>query len=223
MFHVKHATVALLLINFHQIGYSQAHVTIQDKPISIPVQKIEWIQDDLLTDGHYKSLTRLERDFFYWVNHLRFSPSLFAKDIVVKYLEQFPEMESSSSDDLLKELNGIETLPLLVPDSKLSSVAKSHGMDLVKNGRSLSHTGSRGRDFALRIRETGFLKCASENLYEGRAEALEALILLLIDHGVPGYGHRKAILKPYFGRMGCSVVQRPDNVSFVFVQIFSCQ
>ena len=223
MFHVKHATLALLLIGFHLLAYPQAQVIIQDKPFSISIPKIESIQYELQSDGHYKTLTRLERDFFYWVNHLRFSPSIFAKDIVVKYLEQFPEMESSSSDDLMKELKGMETLPLLVPDSKLSSAAKSHGMDLVTSGRSLSHTGSRGRDFTSRIRNIGSLKCASENLYEGRAEALEALILLLIDHGVAGYGHRKAILKPYFSRMGCSVVQRPDNGSFVFVQIFSCQ
>ena len=223
MFHVKHSLPFLLLINFHEIGHSQAQVTIPDKPFSISVEKISSIKEPLCSDAHYMSWTELERDFFYWVNHLRSNPSLFAQQIVIKYLQQFQEMESSSSRDLLRELNSLEPLPLLIPDAKLSSAAKTHGMDLVKTGRSLSHTGSKGRDFTSRMRAIGNLKCASENLYEGRAVALEALIILLIDHGVPGFGHRKAILKPYFSRMGCSVVQRPDQGPFIFVQIFSCQ
>lgn len=223
MFHVKHALLPFALIMFQQTGYSQARVTIQNKPFSISTQRKDSIQELLSSNLHYNALSPLERDFFYWVNHLRSNPPLFARDFVLLYLEQFPEMENTSLWDLVKELSGMESLQLLIPDAALSSAAKKHGMDLANTGRSLTHIGSKGKDFATRMREIGNLKCASENLYEGRDQALEALIILLIDHGVPGYGHRKAILNPHFNRMGCSVVQRPEKGPFIFVQIFSCQ
>ena len=223
VFHVKHSILFLSLSLFHPIAISQVQVTIQDKPLAIIVPRVRQIERTLYSFSHYRSLDSLEQEFFYWVNHLRSNPPDFADKILVKYLEQFPEMTSSSSNDLLKELYSLEGLPLFIPESGLSSVAGKHALDLAQNNRSLSHVGSKGRDFATRIRELGGFKCASENLYEGRPHALEALIILLIDHGIPGFGHRRAILNPSHSKMGCSIVQRPDNGMYIFVQVFSCQ
>jgi hypothetical protein len=223
VFHVKHSILFLILSLFHAIAISQVQVTIQDKPLSIKVPRVQQIERTLSSFSHYRSLDSLEQDFFYWVNHLRTNPPDFAERILVKYLEQFPEMTSASSNDLLKELLSLGSLPTFTPEAGLSSVARKHALDLAHNKRSLSHEGSNGRDFATRIREIGGFKCASENLYEGRPHALEALIILLIDHGVPGFGHRRAILNPIHQKMGCSIVQRPDNGLYIFVQVFSCQ
>lgn len=201
----------------------QAQVVIQDKPFILSPIKQDSLRNSLTGNSHYRNLDTLEQDFFYWVNHLRWDPSSFGTEIVEPYLREFPEMESSSSKSLLSELSRLEKLPFLSPDAGLSAVAGKHALDLVQNSRPLSHTGSKNRNFQSRIREAGTVKCASENLYEGRDQALEALIILLIDHGVPGYGHRGAILNPNHTKMGCSVVQRPNNGLFIYVQVFSCQ
>lgn len=222
MFHVKHPILLAVLFLLHQPTYSQAQVTIEDKPFTIQPTRKESIQISLSDNPHFQSLTSIERDFFYWVNHLRSNPRSFADDVIRPYLKEYPELRSKSSEDLFSDLKSLESLPLLTPDAMLSSAARKHATDLTGSGLSLSHTGSKGRDFGFRMREQGIKKCAAENLYEGRGIGLEALILLLIDHGVPGYGHRKALLSPVYASMGCSVVQRPSQGYHVFVQIFSC-
>jgi hypothetical protein len=222
MFHVKHPILLAILFLLHPPIYSQAQVTIEDKPFNIQPTRKESIQKSLSDHPLFKSLTSIERDFFYWVNHLRSDPRSFAYDVIHPYLKEYPELRSKSSEDLLNDLTSQESLPLLLPDAILSSAARMHATDLTGSSLTLSHTGSKGRDFGFRMREQGIRKCAAENLYEGRGIGLEALILLLIDHGEPGYGHRKALLSPIYSNMGCSVVQRPPQGYHVFVQIFSC-
>jgi len=47
------------------------------------------------------------------------------------------------------------------------------------------------------------------------------LILLLIDHRVPGTGHRKALLDASFTKTGIGVSMSNDQRA-IFVQILSC-
>jgi uncharacterized protein YkwD len=47
------------------------------------------------------------------------------------------------------------------------------------------------------------------------------LILLLIDTGVPGTGHREALLNPQFSTTGIGVARMNDR-RVVFVQQFGC-
>jgi uncharacterized protein YkwD len=72
------------------------------------------------------------------------------------------------------------------------------------------------------MNEAGITECAGENIFDGQDDALMVLILLLIDKGVPGAGHREALLNPSFTSIGIGVASM-DSRRFVFVQQFGCQ
>ena len=56
---------------------------------------------------------------------------------------------------------------------------------------------------------------ANENLCGGSNTAREAVIQLLIDQGIPGYGHRHNMLDPAWKYIGCyfvgQITDMPDN------------
>jgi uncharacterized protein YkwD len=87
---------------------------------------------------------------------------------------------------------------------------------------SLSHTGRGGKSFQKRMEDAGVENCAGENLFDGQDDALMGLILLLIDKGVPGAGHRQALLNPQFREIGIGISYM-DKTRMVVVQQFSCK
>ena len=223
MFHVKHPTIVLISICFHSILHSQVQVTIQDKPFVIPSQRLDTVVRFLSSQSDYNTLNTHEKEFVYWVNHMRSNPIDFARDIVSGYLDEFPEMKNESAISLLSELSFLNPLPLLHPKKFIGMAAKKHALYLLQSNRNLTHTGSGGKGFSTRMKEAGIGGVAGENLYEGRGNLLEALIVLLIDHGVPGYGHRKALLNPLFVTMGCSILTKTPDGTILLVQIMSSQ
>lgn len=223
MFHVKHPSILLISISFHSLLWSQVQVTIQDKPFVVPSQRLDTVVRFLSSQSDYSTQNTHEKEFFYWVNHMRSNPTGFARDVVSRYLEEFPEMKSESAIDLLNELNGLTTLPLLHPKAFIGVAAKKHALFLLQTNRNLTHTGSGGKDFFTRMKDAGIGGIAGENLYEGRGNLLEALIVLLIDHGVPSYGHRKTLLNPNFHSMGCSILAKAADGTILIVQIMSSQ
>ncbi len=70
--------------------------------------------------------------------------------------------------------------------------------------------------------EAGIKICALENIYEGKKNALEAVILLLIDNNTPGVGHRKTILDKTIHSIGVSFADKKNGVDYILVQDFSC-
>jgi hypothetical protein len=60
-----------------------------------------------------------------------------------------------------------------------------------------------------------------EVIFDGKDDMLVAVILLLIDHLVPGVGHRKALLNPAFTRTGAAVRFSREGRA-VMVQDLSC-
>ncbi|MGL6268723.1 MAG: CAP domain-containing protein, partial [Chitinophagaceae bacterium] len=101
--------------------------------------------------------------------------------------------------------------------------ASSHARDLALKQKTISHSSSDGRTFQQRMNDAQVKNCAGENILEGEKDALKAIIMLLIDQGVPDKGHRKALLNPDFNLMACSISPRKNSETFIHVQLFSCK
>jgi uncharacterized protein YkwD len=158
------------------------------------------------------------------VNLLRKDPASFSQNYLLPFLSQFPELEGPDSKSLEVDLNATAPLLTFQPEAILNRTAKTHARDLADHHKNLSHYSTKGESFPVRMEMAGIRTCAGENLYDGRNEPLKALLMLLIDHGLPGHGHRKAILRPDFVKMGLGIVSRPDQPGMaVVVQDFSCQ
>jgi uncharacterized protein YkwD len=104
----------------------------------------------------------------------------------------------------------------------LADLAFEHASDLAENNKQISHTDSRGRSFAQRMKLGGVTKCAAENIYTGKNDGLLALIMLLLDIGLETAGHRKNILGPNFANMGLSIRPHTSGKRIILVQVFGC-
>lgn len=196
---------------------------LQDKQFNISLSRQLQIDSFLNTSPLYAKLTKEEKDLFYWVNLLRFDPPLFEKEVILPFLQQFPESASSYSKSLSKELQAQEPLQLVLPDKRLSDLSMDQARDIVYKQKGISHQSSDGRSFQERMQNAGITRCAGENIFEGSKDALQAIIILLIDQGVPGVGHRKALLNPAFNIMGSAFVPKKSGPNTILVQIFSCK
>jgi uncharacterized protein YkwD len=166
-------------------------------------------------------LSAKEFEYLYWVNLMRQNPPDFHQRYVVPFLQQFPEAVSEESRSLTPAMRSLSTLPLLSPSRGLYVVSSIHAGFLARTGR-ISHSGEGGKDFGARMAEAGVTSCAGEVIFEGKDDMLVALILLLIDHRVPGLGHRKSLLNPEFTRTGVAVHYSRDGRA-VMVQDLSCK
>jgi hypothetical protein len=194
---------------------------MQDKPF----QYRHTVDSGLLLlisrETSYHSFSKVERESVYWVGILRRNPSGFWGSFVGPFLDQFPELQGPASRSLEKELMATGPLFILLPASNLQKAAETQA-DYLSSGGQFSHTGPKGKTFKQRMEDVGIKDCAGENLFEGKADPLVSLILLLIDQGVVGYGHRKALLNPAFTRIGLGVTKE-GNSAMIMVQVFSCE
>ena len=191
-----------------------------DKPFEANRLTDTSILNPLVRAGVKEYSTDLELSYLYWVNRMRRNPVAFHKDYVQPYLRQFPEAVSEESRSLEIEMTAITSLPPLVPVRSLHIASSIHAAFLARTGR-LSHDGEGGKGFATRMEEAGVRSCAGEVIFDGKDDMLVAVILLLIDHRVPGVGHRKALLNPTFTRTGAAVRFSREGRA-VMVQDLSC-
>jgi hypothetical protein len=218
---VKHYLLCLFLF-VSSICLSQGNILLEDQFFQFSHSYDQEINTRLLSDSSYAKLPESERLFLYWTNLFRKNPESFAKNFIKPFLVQFPSANNRSSSSLLHDLIGIKNLPFLLPNARLNELSRTHAVDLATNQKDLSHVSSTGKDFETRMQQAGIVSCGGENLLMGRRQPLENLILLLIDHNVPGFGHRKAILNPIYNIMGCSYSLVANSRQFILVQLFSC-
>ncbi len=212
----------LLLLMASITGFSQGVLILQDKPFVYKPSVDSALYKQLSADKNFSLLTKAEQDMYYWTNAFRKDPNRFYNEVVAEFLKQFPEAKSAAVKSLKKDLQGIKTLPLIFPDMGLINMSKTHGADLASRGGIISHQFSGGKDFSSRIKEAGQYRCGAENIFSGTPNYLEALIALLIDHGVADKGHRVNLLDPRFERMGVSIILISPKKG-VLVQDFACK
>jgi len=220
---VKRFLFAIIVSFCFNLTFGQGSIVLSDKPFVITHKKDTTIERVLNTHAAFLNLSPEEKAVVYWVNYARQNPKVFSNTILLPFLEQFPEAKSSYTRSLLSDLSTRSSLPALAPVKKLNDAAESHAKDLGLNQHSISHQSSKGESFKDRLNKFGDFECASENVYEGKEDGLQAVLFLLIDAGVQNLGHRKNILDPAMKYIGVSFfpAKGSDN-RFFMVQDFSC-
>lgn len=139
------------------------------------------------------------------INLVRSNPSGY-----VAYIQDFLDYwESSASEkataqELIKVLKKTKPMNKLAYSEKLGNLAKQH-CEWISKTSNFKHS------------KFGF----AENIQYGNDIIRFAVIDLLIDHGVPGRGHRKNLLNPDFKYIGVFEIEKSSkDMNNIIVQIF---
>lgn len=224
MFHVKRFTSVFIVLSLFlsTASFSQGSIRLTDKEFEHSHIKDTSITNALHGNKAFTSLSDPEKEAVYWINFTRLYPKRFCKEILLPFLEQFPEIKSSYTKSLVKDLNAVLPVPLILPAEKLNTIAHKHATDLGSNGYRISHNSSSGASFQKRMNEGGIFSCVAENIYEGKQRALQSVLFLLIDNGVPGLGHRKNILDQKMHSLGIAFYPIKSSSNYFSVQNFYC-
>ena len=179
------------------------------------------VESSLNEVTNYNSLSRDQKDWFYWTNYSRKDPRRFWDSVIVPILEVYPQFKNDFSISLKKDLYASSPLPMVIPSAQLANVATEHAEALAAKKSLPSHTSPDGSTFQTRMQKARIKKCAGENISFGPANTVLALVLLYLDQGVPDVGHRKSLLNPSFTEMGIGISSYPESRLMV-VQDFSC-
>lgn len=167
-----------------------------------------------------------EKDMITEINLLRSNPSAY-----IPYIEQhIAAIESGQrasepdevmlARELINQLRSSKPLPLLQPHQGLYFAAKNHGSEMrakaMKGHRSID--GAYPWDRILKIAPD--LSDGNENLVGGASDIREAIVLLLIDAGIPDRGHRRNLLNPSWEYVAVYYVGDVGDMSNNWVQNF---
>lgn len=169
----------------------------------------------------YDSLSSAKKEWFYWTSYSRKNPKIFWDSIVSPMIVSFPNLKSRNTETLKTELyNSKPSLPVK-PNLKLLKIAQAFADELSAKSASPSHTSPSGVTFSDRMKSSGIVECAGENVSYGPLNPVLMLVLLYIDEGVPALGHRKTLLNPAFVEMGVGIAKYNNGNSMV-IQDFAC-
>lgn len=120
------------------------------------------------------------------------------------------EEEVRALTTLINDLKKLKSLSILLPDKGVYNAAKKHAADQQTHEWKLLHTGSDGSSPWDRIKHfSPLMKFGNENIAGrygyGNNAPREIVLQLLIDGGIPGYGHRYNLLDPQWTYVACRV------------------
>lgn len=107
---------------------------------------------------------------------------------------------------LVDELKKTKPLRVLKPDPGIYKAARQHALDQEAHQWTLLHTGSDGSEPSDRIKKfVPSIMATGENIAGTypKPTPREVVIQLLVDDGIPGYGHRQNLLSPIWTHIAC--------------------
>ncbi len=145
-------------------------------------------------------LRKSEKDVIYILNLIRSYPALFAKTVLKKY----PGLSGNGylADDtyyfksLVDTLLTLEPVQMLYPDKTCYISAKSHAYQSGITG----YVGHERKVPDSKLKKHYYGECCDY----GHKDALEIVLSLLIDEGIPSLGHRDICLSSYT-KIGVSI------------------
>ena len=170
------------------------------------------------------SMTSEEMDMVKEINLVRGNPSGYIPYIqeYIENLKKTGDMGNSiaTAQELIAELKQTQRLSTLQPLQCVYTAAKKHGEDQKRRGDT-DHQGSDGSWPWDRVkRECSDLQDGNENLVGGPANIRRAVILLLVDDGIDGRGHRKTMLNPDWQYVACYKMGTVGSMPNCWVQNF---
>jgi LysM repeat protein len=157
-------------------------------------------------ESNTTAMSSEETDMANEINLVRNNPVAY-----IPYIEDYIKDLQKNGDnnavqtayELIAELRKTPKLSTLQPLQCLYIAARKHGNDQRKRGAT-DHQGSDGSwPWDRVLRECSDLKDGNENLVGGPANVRRAVILLLVDDGIEGRGHRKTTLNPDWKYVAC--------------------
>jgi LysM repeat protein len=170
------------------------------------------------------SMSAEEVDMVREVNMVRANPKAY-----IKYIEEYIDVLRKEGDqgtsiqtayELINELNQTPRLSTLQPLQCIYIAAKKHGDDQRIMGDT-NHQGSDGSwPWDRVLRECKELKDGNENLVGGPSSIRRCVVLLLVDDGIEGRGHRKTMLNPDWKYIACHKMGTIGSMPNCWVQKF---
>jgi len=115
--------------------------------------------------------------------------------------------EVKALTSLINDLKKLKPLSVLKPDSGIYNAAKKHAIDQNEHEWKLMHTGTDGSHPWDRITKfSPTMSFGNENIAGNSKDSITArdiVIQLLVDSGIPGYGHRYNLLDPGWTHVAC--------------------
>lgn len=113
------------------------------------------------------------------------------------------EEEVKALQSLMEDLETMQPLNALLPSANIHKACKKHARDQTPTG-DLNHLGTDGSWPSDRITKYApEMRSGNENLVGGKGSARYLVLLLLIDSGIEGYGHRYNMLDPDWTHVSC--------------------
>lgn len=142
-------------------------------------------------------LTKNQVEMVFLMNLARTDGSLFYESFVIPYEEMNESPKDTYIRSLKKDLQKVKDYPLLFVQEDLTNAAVYHAESSGKSGQT-GHPNYENRMLELNKK----YKSLGENADYGRLEALDIVMSLLIDRGIPDLGHRINILNPQYNSIG---------------------
>jgi hypothetical protein len=220
MFHVKHILVLATFLYFGSVK-AQGSISMSTNVVNYNLPEDIGLRKTLSAAPNFNTLSKDEKDVLYYLDYARKNPSIFLDRAINVFIAGHPEINSSYIKSLQELFKTLPQRDIILPDSLLGTVSKSHARDL-ESHQTISHTSSNGTTFQQRVGP--YLKnCGSEAIHASpRFTPLEAILMLLFDFNVPDMGHRKALLNVNFTKAGFGVALSSKGNS-ILVMDFSCQ
>ncbi len=171
----------------------------------------------------YNYMSAEEYQMIQEINLLRSNPAAY-----IPYVQEYRNKQKAKGwtvhdntiNELIAELGSTSPRSSLIPMPCVHNAARNHGQDMVKMGKA-NHIGTDGSWPWDRVKKTcPTFQDGNENLVGGAATVRDAVILLLIDHGIPTRGHRANLLNPHWTHVACHKVGNLGDLSYVWVQKF---
>ncbi len=203
-------------------------ITTPDTTVETPPAPTAASGIDTAREANY--MTEREKNMIKEINLVRSDPTGYIP-LVNEYREQvkrttftdanFAKEELRAIEDLIRELQLMSPIAILQPRETLHNTAKAHGNEM----KARNKTGHVGNDNSYpwdRItRDDPSLEDGNENLVGGPDEVRKSVMLLLVDSGIPGYGHRKTLLNPTWKYVSCYEVGEVQGFPHYWVQNFA--
>ncbi len=158
------------------------------------------------------------------INLMRANPAAYAQyiDEYVQYQKDnngFP-VDPANIAELKQQLRSSPPLSQLKPTQCIYTAARKHGEDLRQMGRN-DHVGSDGKwPWDRVLRECPNMTDGNENLVGGPSSVRTAVVVLLIDEGIPNRGHRVTLMRPDWKYAACYKIGQVGGMPNSWVQKF---
>ncbi|MFL5765933.1 MAG: CAP domain-containing protein [Bacteroidia bacterium] len=192
------------------------------KKVIIDSTTVDFVKINTAANANY--LIENEKIMIREINFARHYPNIYAQIIsnwLVAKKDELTYNDYIAGQEIVDILSKMKTLNCLLPDNRLMSSAKKHGLDMAKRGYT-GHTGSDNSSPFDRIKKvlgSSYLD-GSENLVGGSSPR-ESVITLLIDGGIGSRGHRENIINPNWTHVACFLAGKIGDTPFNYVQNFA--